>query len=75
MRGDYKLKPNNYFKIVSSRTRGREDKIKKQHGVTSIRNNYFSNRIVNLWNKLSTATVLSPTLRIFKDRLEMDTFE
>ena len=31
---DYKLKRNNYFEIVSSHTRGREEKIRKHHGVT-----------------------------------------
>ena len=75
MRGDYKLKANDYFEIISYRTRGREDKIRKQHSVTSIHNNYFSNRIVKSWNKLSIATILSPIVVIFKDRLAMDTFE
>ncbi len=75
MKGDYKLRVEDYFEIAPSITRGHDMKIRKQHGGTDTRMNYFSNRIINAWNKLSPGTVSAPTIQIFKDRLEMDTFQ
>jgi len=37
---------------------------------TDIRKNFFSNRVVNLWNSLPTDIKDSRTVKIFKTRLE-----
>ena len=41
-----------------------------QRSLTDIRRNFFSSRVVTLWNNLPTETKLSPTLGEFKSRLE-----
>ena len=58
----------------NSTTRGNAQKLlKRLPGHTDIRLNFFSNRVVNSWNKLGTHVVSAPTLVSFKDRLELTT--
>ena len=74
IKGGYELKADDYLEMVASRNRGHDVKIGIQRCGTDTRINYFSSRIVTTWNKLSE-TVSSPTIQIFKDRLEMETFQ
>ena len=79
MRGDlievYKFmhhiyKCKNLFEIHESTTRGHKYKSKKYFCATNIRKHFFSNRVVNLWNSLDSATVEAPTLNSFKNRID-----
>ncbi len=57
-----------------STTRGNTQKIEKNFpGHTNIRLNYFSNRVINQWNRLNNHVVTATTLTSFKDRLELTT--
>ena len=42
---------------------------KPKFAKTSIRNNFFSYRIINIWNRLPEVCVCSPTLAVFKKNL------
>ena len=37
-----------------------------------LRKNFFSNRIVNMWNSLPDYVVMSDTINTFKNRLDLD---
>jgi len=37
-----------------------------------LRKNFFSNRIVNMWNSLPDYVVMSDTINNFKNRLDLD---
>ena len=54
----------------STRTRGHSLKLKKPSVKTSVRENFFSIRIVNAWNSLPDDVVTAPTLNAFKNRLD-----
>ena len=58
-----KLRDNSY-------TRGHPLTLKKSHSRLDVRKHFFTQRVVNLWNALSTKVVLSPTLNTFKSRLD-----
>ncbi len=55
----------------TSNTRGNALKLDHQLKRTDVRKYYFSNRVIADWNSLSTATVLSPNVSTFKDRIEL----
>ena len=51
------------------RTRGHSFKLKKRRFNTDLRQHFFSERIVNLWNALDDDLVRSSSLNIFKSGL------
>ena len=51
-------------------TRGHEYKLKKQRCVTTLRQNFFSIRIIDSWNALPSSVVTAPNLDTFKNRLD-----
>ena len=53
---------------LSTSTRGHPEKIQVQHA-TGIRKHYFSSRVTPVWNSLSTKTINSKTISIFKNNL------
>ena len=55
---------------TESRTRGHPWKLKKRRINTDLRQHFFSERIINCWNKLDSATVCVTTVNSFKDRLQ-----
>jgi hypothetical protein len=62
---------NNFFTLeTDSRTRGHEFKIKKVNCNLDIRKHFFSHRVVNFWNTLTSYVVNSSSLDIFKGRLD-----
>jgi hypothetical protein len=64
------LDASNFFDLnADSVTRGHSLKIKKPRVNSSQRQNAFSMRIINDWNKLSDETVTSPSINSFKTRL------
>lgn len=55
---------------TSHRTRGHSVKLLKQHCNTNIRQHFFSERVIDRWNKLNEETVSSQTIVQFKSRLQ-----
>ena len=65
----------NFIRICqSSRTRGNGMKWYKEQCSIDARHQFFSNRIVDIWNPLPAAVVLSPTVAVFKRNLAKLTF-
>jgi len=50
--------------------RGHRLKLKVQRCRLQVRQNFFSVRIVNLWNKLPESVVESSSVNVFKKRLD-----
>ncbi len=55
---------------TDARTRGHSYKVFKERAVSSIRRNYLSCRIVELWNELPESVVTAPDIDDFKKRLD-----
>ena len=68
---EYRLEPDKFFTLSDDNLRGHNFKLSKQRSRTYIRKNYFSNRVVNAWNKLDNKTVNANNLSTFKERLEL----
>jgi len=65
----------NFIRIhQSSRTRGSEMKLYKEQCNIDARHQFFSNRIVDIWNSLPAAAVLSHSVTVFKRNLAKLTF-
>ena len=60
----------NITKESHSRTRGHSQKIVKRRSITNLRQNFFTQRIVNTWNGLPNYVVTAPSLDSFKRRLD-----
>ena len=52
-------------------TRGHSKKIFKKHSTKLIRSNCFSQRVIDNWNSLPDKVINSPSLNIFKNRLDI----
>jgi len=50
--------------------RGHEYKLKKRHCRTQLRANFFSYRVVNLWNRLPDDVISASSVNTFKSRLD-----
>lgn len=80
-RGDmihtYKYMHQKYFvpgcqmfsKSVTS-TRGHSLKLSKGRCKGSLRSNFFSQRVINMWNSLPEDVVMAPSLNTFKNRID-----
>ena len=63
--------PSVFFEVEEeSKTRGHALKLKKQRSVSWLRSNFFSNRVVTVWNKLPCEIVQAETINQFKNRLD-----
>ena len=51
-------------------TRGHPLKLKKRFCKTNTRQNFFSFRVVDMWNSLPESVVTAPSLDCFKSRLD-----
>ena len=49
----YDLDPSTYFTLNTATTRGHSLKLLKERSRLLVRQNFFTNRVVNLWNSLS----------------------
>ena len=56
--------------MVHGATRGHDLKLFKKDCTTTIRLNFFSNRIVNKWNCLSSDVVHATSVNSFKNKLD-----
>jgi len=62
---------DNFFEFDTNRsTRGHSLKLKKKRFNTELRQHFFTDRIINLWNSLDGKIVSSTSLNSFKNGLE-----
>ena len=67
----YDIEPSTFFTLnIQSSTRGHSLKLFKESPRLFIRHNFFSNRIVNVWNSLPDTIISAPTVATFKERLD-----
>ena len=65
------LNVDDFFKLQTySRTRGHGNKIIKLRFNTSVRQHYFSQRVINDWNNLPTSAVLAKSITVFKKEID-----
>ena len=71
MRGLDRVEVERFFPLSKEvRTRGHSLKIKGGRFRTELRRNFFSQRVVNLWNSLPTEVVEATSLNMFKARMD-----
>ena len=72
MNGFTDVKPNKFFDMEARKKglRGHSMKIQKTRSKERIRQNCFSKRVVNLWNRLPSNIVLSKSTNGFKTAID-----
>ena len=55
---------------TNCRTRGHARKLKKNRFNRDLRQHFFTERIINVWNKLDNQTVMASSLNSFKNNLD-----
>ena len=71
LKGIDRLDPGDFFSLADkSLTRGHSLKIVKQRSRLTLRQNAFSQRVINDWNALPAHVIDSPTLNTFKSRID-----
>ena len=69
------LPPEHSFEAIkSSSTRGHECKLYRK-ATGTLKNNYLSKIVVNLWNKLNEGTIYSDSVELFKIRLSKSDYQ
>ena len=66
----YDLDPSTFFTLNTATTRGHSFKLFKERSRLLVRQNFFTNRIVNLCNSLPDFIISAPTVATFKLRLD-----
>ena len=66
----YDLDPSTFFTLNTATTRGHSLKLLKERSRLLDRQNFCTNRIVNLWNSLPDIIISAPTVATFKLRLD-----
>ena len=72
MTGKDKIDREQFFQLADSKygLRGHSLKIRKDRPNLDIRKHFFSQRVVNTWNKLPQHVVDTPSVNSFKNRLD-----
>jgi hypothetical protein len=71
MKGLDNIDYNRFFQLADcSRTRGHRYKIVKIRSRVDVRGKFFSQRVVNSWNRLPESVVEAQTVNMFKSRLD-----
>ncbi len=65
-------KPFKFMRDVNSTTTTRDNgfKIYKEKSKLAIRDNFFGNRVANIWNTLPPTVVQAPNINCFKNKLD-----
>ena len=71
MKGIDKIETGKLFPLAGeTRTRGHGFKIRGSRFRTELRRNFFTQRVVNLWNSLPSEAVEATSLNVFKARID-----
>ena len=71
LKGFDKVDYNKFFKINPRNiTRGHSLKLNKSRSRRDIRKNFFSQRVINSWNKLPQNVIDADSVNTFKNRLD-----
>jgi hypothetical protein len=71
LRDVYKVDSSSLLPLTAeTKTRGHGFKLLKRHCRSELRSDFFSMRVVNLWNSLPDNVVTAPTLNTFKNRID-----
>ncbi len=71
LHNEYDLADTLFFNPpTDARTRGHPYKVFKERVSTSTRSNFFSSRIIDLWNDLPVEVVTATNIDNFKERLD-----
>ena len=68
----YKTAISVYFKKPARELSGHTQKLMKQYSRTEIRNNFFSNRVIDTWNTLRDTTVQDQSMASMKQKSRAD---
>ena len=68
---EYGIDGRQFFKTpTDSRARGHSYKVFKERAESSIRRNFFTYRVVELWNELLEEVAAAPDIDVFKEKLD-----
>ena len=71
LKGLHKMDYRHYFQLAEqTKTRGHKYKLAKSRSSLDIRKNFFSQRVVNSWNKLPEAVVEAESVNSFKNKYD-----
>ena len=68
----YKIDKEKLFDIKETQTRGHDLKIYKQHTRLNVRKYFFTERIINDWNKLPKEAIKAKNINAFKNIIDKE---
>ena len=70
MKGIYKIDKNKLFEVNTDCTRGHCLKVRRKHCRLNLRKNFFTQRIINDWNRLPASAVNQETILNLKKEID-----